>query len=93
MVFSGTCICGHQWTDHYLVMVEDPEDVVFSGPSQSPHECEFYGRNEKAGLDDAGQPHCFSYVDRDDPDPIRHVRWRQALEAERRGSSPGEVDR
>ncbi len=87
MDLSGTCLCGHDWTDHHLVMVEDPDTAAFIGKSQAPHECEFYGCNEDAGLDEAGQPHCSSYVDRDDPNPARHAKWREKLEEIRRESS------
>jgi hypothetical protein len=83
-VHSGTCVCGHNWTDHHLVMVEDPYAVELIGRSQAPHECEFYGCNEDAGLDDNGKPHCFMYVDREDPFPVRRSKWEEKLEEVRR---------
>jgi hypothetical protein len=88
IVFSGTCLCGHEWEAHRLVLVEDPDlGMGLSGTSQVPHECEFYGRNAAASRDDAGGPHCLAYVDRTDPAPARHARWRAELEAARGRSS------
>ena len=50
--FCGYCLCGHDWTDHH-----DDKGA-----------CEFWGSNETAGLDETEtKPHCFRYVDREDP--------------------------
>jgi hypothetical protein len=88
-VYSGKCICGHDWTDHHLQMVQDPAVAAILGKWQDPEACDFFGADEDKGLDDAGAPHCFRYVDKDDPDPAVHARWQQQLAevAERRRRS------
>jgi hypothetical protein len=83
-VYSGTCVCGHDWTDHHLHIVQDPAIVEILGTSEDPGGCEVYGFNEDEGLDEAGAPHCFWYVDLEDPDSARHARWREQVEAARR---------
>lgn len=62
---SGTCVCGHLWTDHHLGCVVNPAMVMTTGGPENYilQECEFFGCNEDGGLDAEGNDHCFGYRD------------------------------
>lgn len=71
IIYSGICVCGHKWDEHHLGMVVNAEAfqqcVDMNHPPYIPQECEFFGCNEDGGLDQNGKPHCFGYLDKDDP--------------------------
>lgn len=72
IIYSGICICGHTWEKHHLCCVVRLEAynwcVANNHPPYIPCECEYYGCNEMGGRDKNGEPHCFGYVDVDDPE-------------------------
>jgi hypothetical protein len=84
VVYSGGCLCGHALDDHHCQMVQDPRVAEILGSTYGPDVCEFYGSNEEAGLDEAGELHCLQYVDRDEPNPQRRAMWAAKLEEARR---------
>ncbi len=67
-VYSGICTCGHKFEDHHLGVVMNADYREATGESYIAQECEFYGFNETGGLDNVGEPHCFNYRDKDDPE-------------------------
>jgi len=60
---SGTCRCGHHWTDHHLCCVMNEEYLAQTGEAWIACECEAHGWNETGGLGPNGEDHCFGYVD------------------------------
>lgn len=65
---SGTCICGHNWQDHHLGMVMNPDYIKQTGEYYIPQECEYYGCNEVGGLKfnidtQEWEDHCHGYRD------------------------------
>lgn len=67
-------MCGHNYEDHHLSMVANPEAYAVMGP-YFPDECLFFGANESGGLDENGRVHCMCYVDVADPDPAVRAAW------------------
>lgn len=67
IVYSGMCICGHSYNQHHLMMCATQEAADAVGAPSVPGACLAYGCNEMEGLDKDGNPHCFQYVDVDDP--------------------------
>lgn len=68
MFYSGICRCGHKWDRHHLGMVMNREYYEATGEGSIAQECEAFGFNERGGLGPDGEPHCFGYVDMEDPD-------------------------
>lgn len=64
---SGICACGHSWEDHHLGVVMNVDYSVATREFYIPQECEYFGFNERGGLDADGQPHCDTYHDALDP--------------------------
>jgi len=60
---TGVCVCGHRWNDHHLGIVMNPAFYDATGEEFFPQECEFYGCNERGGLDAEGNFHCGMYRD------------------------------
>ena len=74
-LYSGICMCGHAYHDHHCSMVMSPEIAAVVG-SVGPDQCEYFGFNETAGLDEDSKKHCHNYVDADDPDPEVIKNWK-----------------
>jgi hypothetical protein len=72
MFYSGTCICGHRWDRHHLSMVMNKEYFNATGEGSIASECLAFGFNEMGGLDQDGKPHCFGYIDTEDPRNINN---------------------
>ena len=60
---TGICTCGHSWEDHHLGIVMNQDYYDATKEAYVPQECEFFGFNESGGLDENGEPHCFTYKD------------------------------
>ena len=68
-------MCGHSYEDHHLGLVADPRLVEVIGP-YVPDQCDYFGFNEHAGLDEDGNNHCHNYVDKEDPNPAMKAEWK-----------------
>ncbi len=73
---EGICRCGHHAEDH-------ERNAIGIGA------CEFWGSDERAGLDGKGWPHCDRFLDADEVDPFRAEHW--AIR-NRRSSQPSHRD-
>ncbi len=59
---EGICRCGHRADDH-------SRNAIGIGA------CEFWGCEDRAGLDSRGFPHCDRFLNADDTDAFRAEHW------------------
>ena len=74
--WSGICLCGHTWERHHLSMVARKEFTDLLNEGAMPGACLAFGCNEREGLDEKDELHCFGYVDKDHPDPSHKACWK-----------------